>query len=291
VLELGCAHGAFVGLLRGAGFDAVGLELSPWVASFAHRAFGIPMLQGLIENQVLERGAFDVLVLNDLLEHLPDPVRTIGRCVDLLRPDGLLVLQTPCFPVGLTYENLLAGRVPFLEMMSEKIAREHIYLFSRESVARLLASLGLPVLQLEPPAFIYDMYVFAGRVPRFLNCDAAIRGALQATPTGRLVESHLEAVQQMEQYRGEAYNMRHGLQALHAEYQNLERMARNLDAERNRLEAELRERETDRDHLLGRLEDRQDLGPTAIRITRALTRAGRSFPRLASLVKRVMRRG
>ena len=35
VLELGSAHGGFVALLRWAGFDTTGLELSPWVADYA----------------------------------------------------------------------------------------------------------------------------------------------------------------------------------------------------------------------------------------------------------------
>src|SRR5688500_8150391 len=49
VLELGCAHGSFVALLRWTGFDAMGLELSPWLVQLAKDTFDIPMLQGPIE--------------------------------------------------------------------------------------------------------------------------------------------------------------------------------------------------------------------------------------------------
>src|SRR5713101_4073412 len=44
VLELGSAHGGFVALLRSAGFDATGLEMSRWVVDFARQTFGVPML-------------------------------------------------------------------------------------------------------------------------------------------------------------------------------------------------------------------------------------------------------
>src|SRR4051794_25506161 len=37
VLEIGCAHGGFVAMLRQAGFDATGLELSPSIVDFAKR--------------------------------------------------------------------------------------------------------------------------------------------------------------------------------------------------------------------------------------------------------------
>src|SRR5262249_36889670 len=39
VLDVGCAHGGLVALLRSLGYDAVGLELSPWVVDFARQTF------------------------------------------------------------------------------------------------------------------------------------------------------------------------------------------------------------------------------------------------------------
>jgi SAM-dependent methyltransferase len=75
VLEVGCGHGGYVALLGWAGFEAVGTELSPLAASFAQEAFGAKVLTGLIEDQNFKEGSFDVIVLNDVIEHLPDPVR------------------------------------------------------------------------------------------------------------------------------------------------------------------------------------------------------------------------
>jgi SAM-dependent methyltransferase len=46
VLELGSGPGAFVALLNWAGFNAIGLEMSPWVVEFSSRAFGIQVLLG-----------------------------------------------------------------------------------------------------------------------------------------------------------------------------------------------------------------------------------------------------
>ena len=56
-LELGCAHGGFVAMLRSAGFDAHGLELSPSIAEFATRTFGVPILTGPVEEQAIEPGS------------------------------------------------------------------------------------------------------------------------------------------------------------------------------------------------------------------------------------------
>ena len=56
VLELGSAHGGFVAILRWAGFDATGLELSPSITAIARDLFQVPMLDGPIEDQDIEAG-------------------------------------------------------------------------------------------------------------------------------------------------------------------------------------------------------------------------------------------
>jgi 2-polyprenyl-3-methyl-5-hydroxy-6-metoxy-1,4-benzoquinol methylase len=103
ILELGSAHGGFVALMRWAGFDACGLELSPSIVEFARRTFDIPILLGQIEDQQIEPASLDAIVLMDVLEHLPNPVRTLRRCLELLKPEGLLIIQTPEFPIATTY--------------------------------------------------------------------------------------------------------------------------------------------------------------------------------------------
>jgi SAM-dependent methyltransferase len=84
----------FVALLRLAGYDAAGLELSPYVVDFARQTFGVPMLTGPVEQQPIAPGSLDALVMMDVIEHLPDPAGTMRRVASLLKPDGVLVVQT-----------------------------------------------------------------------------------------------------------------------------------------------------------------------------------------------------
>ena len=78
------------------------------------------MLHGPVEDQALAPASFDVIVLNDVLEHLPDPERTMAHCAGLLKPDGLLVIQTPQLPAASDYTVLQAEDNPFLAMMSRR---------------------------------------------------------------------------------------------------------------------------------------------------------------------------
>ena len=159
-LELGCGHGGFVAMQRWAGMDAVGLELSPWLVRQARELFGVPVLEGRLEDQELAAGSWDAVVMMDVLEHLPDPRQTLGRAVSLLRsPGSFLLIQTPCYPAGQSYEALRARDHPFLQQLKPV---EHLYLFSEPAVARLCAELGVGQVHFEPAIFAhYDLFAVA----------------------------------------------------------------------------------------------------------------------------------
>jgi 2-polyprenyl-3-methyl-5-hydroxy-6-metoxy-1,4-benzoquinol methylase len=202
VLELGSAHGGFVALLRWAGFDAQGLEVSSWVVDFARSTFEIPMLLGpLEEQQHLQTKSLDAIILNDVLEHLPDPVCTIRRCLELLTPDGVLLVQTPSYPEALTHADLVGQQSPFLQMIGDKVAREHIYVFSERSVRRLFEQAGCPTLVFEPALFPADMFFVASRNPVPRTVPAEVVERLNSRPVGRLVLALLDQEQQQAQLR------------------------------------------------------------------------------------------
>ncbi len=146
-LEIGCGHGGFVRLLQEVGFDAMGTELSPWVVEFAKRTFDVPVLLGRLETLPLQAG-FRCIAALDVLEHLGDPLDTMRRCRDLLAPDGVLLLQTPCY----------RGEGPGWTMFQPD---EHIHLFTEGSVSMLLRRAGFEAVAIEPSLFPYDMWVVA----------------------------------------------------------------------------------------------------------------------------------
>lgn len=192
VLEIGCAHGGYVALMRWAGYDAAGTEMSPFIVNYARETFGVPVTAGTIEQQNFAPASLDVIVLNDVIEHLPDPVGTLGACARLLKPDGFFIIQTPEYKEHLTYADILATNDLFNVHMKGK-SDEHLYLFSRRSTQRLFAQLGFPQVAFENPIFSYDLFFTASRTPLPVNNDAAIATALMTQrPTGRLVLALLD---------------------------------------------------------------------------------------------------
>jgi len=191
VLEIGCAHGGYVALLRWAGFDASGTELSPWIVDFACKTFGVPVMAGRIEDLSFEPECFDVIILNDVIEHLPDPTGTLNHCSKLLKPDGFFIIQTPEYKEHLTYADLLASKDVFLNHMKGK-NEEHLYLFSRRATQRMWAQIGFSEVMFENPIFPYDLFYTASRAALPVNTPEAIVSALTIQPTGRLVQALLD---------------------------------------------------------------------------------------------------
>jgi 2-polyprenyl-3-methyl-5-hydroxy-6-metoxy-1,4-benzoquinol methylase len=191
VLEIGCAHGGYVALLGWAGFDALGTELDPAVARLGHELFGVRVMAGEVEKQPFGKEAFDVIVLNDVLEHLPDPVATMSHCAGLLSRDGFFVVQTPEYKEHLSYAELKSTDDLFLKHMERK-QDEHLYLYSRRSANGLFSRLGFPQVEFSNPIFAYDMFFTASRSPLPIYSEGAAVEAVSRHPTGRLAQALLD---------------------------------------------------------------------------------------------------
>ncbi|MCE0723365.1 MULTISPECIES: class I SAM-dependent methyltransferase [Legionella] len=190
VLEIGCCHGSFVALMKQAGYMACGLELSPWVIEYGQHIFDVPILLGPVEQAKLEPASFDVIALMDVLEHLPDPEKTMRLCLQLLKPGGCLIIQTPQFKENDVYENLKAARAPFLQLLTHD---EHLYLFSQTSIKRLFSKLGANHIAFEPAIFAhYDMFLIVSRQPLNPHSQDEIEKSLLATASGRMTLALLD---------------------------------------------------------------------------------------------------
>jgi 2-polyprenyl-3-methyl-5-hydroxy-6-metoxy-1,4-benzoquinol methylase len=190
VLEIGCSSGSFVALMRHAGYEASGVEMSPWVVAFGKKTFDVPIRIGPVESLDFPLSSFDVIALMDVLEHLPDPEATMRYCLRLLKPDGLLLIQAPQFKKGMSYNALVESHSQFLAQLKSE---EHLYLFSERSVKELFRRLGAECICFEPAIFAqYDMFLAVSRMLLQVNTTQQIESALLKTSTGRIVLALLD---------------------------------------------------------------------------------------------------
>lgn len=218
-LELGAAHGGFVALLQWAGFEATGLELSPWIADFARKTFGVPMLQGPVERQPIPPGSLDVIAMMDVIEHLPDPIGTLTYCQRLLKPDGLFVIQTPGLPEDKTFEQMRETNDYFVNHLKPD---EHLYLMSRTATRELFARVGCPRVVFEPAIFAqYDQFFVASAGELKEQSPEAIRSTLESAPSNRLVGALLDATERRDYFERECHARLDVINGLVAEVERL----------------------------------------------------------------------
>jgi SAM-dependent methyltransferase len=237
VLELGSGHGGFVGVLRLAGFEAMGIEMSPRVVEFARAILAVPILLGPLEAQDLEPGSFDAIALMGVLEHLSDPTRTMRRSLELLKPDGILLIQTPCYPACAAQDPCSPGDG---ELRGIPEPRAHRHVFSPRSLRDFFHRLGAHHLALEPDrSHPSEMFAVVSRRPLHRPGPAEPERVLTAGPGAWIAQALLDAAHRLDverQHRADVEADRAGrLRVIEEQGQRLHA----LEAERDELRAEV----------------------------------------------------
>lgn len=95
-LEIGACVGLLVDEAKKSGFDAYGMEPSRAGVLAAKNYFHVTLIPKEFSGKTWKKQT-DVIVLNHVLEHLPDPVDIINNVHTVLKRDGVLVIGLPNF--------------------------------------------------------------------------------------------------------------------------------------------------------------------------------------------------
>jgi SAM-dependent methyltransferase len=94
LLDVGCGPGFLLEAARERGWEAVGVDPSPFSVARARRE-GFEAHEGMLEDLDLETASFDALALLQVVEHMTDPRPLLAACRALLKPRGVLLVATP----------------------------------------------------------------------------------------------------------------------------------------------------------------------------------------------------
>jgi 2-polyprenyl-3-methyl-5-hydroxy-6-metoxy-1,4-benzoquinol methylase len=148
ILDVGCGAGGFAASLkeaRGVRLQIWGVEVNAEAAARAAEVVDEVRVGNALEIvPSLPPGHFDCIVLNDVLEHLPDPALLLAGLRPLLSPTGVLVASVPNVRFFWNVWDLaLKGRWDYSD---EGICdRTHLRFFTRSSLAGLFADSGYAV--------------------------------------------------------------------------------------------------------------------------------------------------
>lgn len=142
LLDVGCAYGFLLGQAAHRGWQPQGVELSGDAADHARKTYGVPVFNGRLRDAGLAEGGFDAVVMNDVIEHMTNPLAEIREVHRVLRPGGLFILHTP--NEASPWHWLMGSR--WIHLKPE----EHLYYFSPRTLSDMLRRAGFDVIYARP---------------------------------------------------------------------------------------------------------------------------------------------
>ncbi len=97
LLDVGCFTGNFLLAAREQGWQVEGTEVSERAIEIATSEYGLTIHSGDLTSLDLPDNYYDVVTLSDVIEHVSDPLATIRQIHRILRPGGILYMDTPHF--------------------------------------------------------------------------------------------------------------------------------------------------------------------------------------------------
>lgn len=183
VAEVGCGLGQFSYYLKQLGFAQTAFELSPEICQYIRENMRINVKCGGMSG---EENEYSAIAAFDVLEHLIEPIEFLLLANKLLKDDGILFFQTPCYDATLNYDEMRVQKGKFQQQLLEK---EHVYLYSKDSVTNILHKCGFHYIEFMDAYFgnDYDMFFVASRSKINVNEYAKIKDTIKQKDNGQLI--------------------------------------------------------------------------------------------------------
>jgi len=151
VLDVGSGLCVFLYGMKQAGWDGTALDPDPRAAAHARDRVGVNAVCADFRTAV-GLGRFDLVTFNKVLEHVPDPIDMLTRCLEHVAPGGHVYIELPDGEVAALHG---ADR--------EEFFIDHHHIFSAASLGLLARHAGFRVVELErlqEPSTKYTLRAF-----------------------------------------------------------------------------------------------------------------------------------
>ncbi len=162
LLDVGCGFGYFLEVAQGSFDECWGVDISGHAAE-AVRQKGICCHQGDLAAAQFADRYFDVVVMEDLLEHVSSCGALLSEVRRILRDDGLLAITTPnirSWLATISRDRWVSFKIP-----------EHVVYYSPATIGRVLATNGFHTTEIRPAQQHCSLGFLAQRI-RKLNAGA-----------------------------------------------------------------------------------------------------------------------
>jgi SAM-dependent methyltransferase len=150
LLDIGCGDGLFLGAAASRGWNAVGIEYNPVLATKAARRTDACIVRSSAQALSFESASFDAATLIHVLEHMDQPRTALAEARRILRPGGLLYVAIPVLDAR---TRSLVFRLPSallrrkaLRVLAELWPPDHLLHFPASTLRQAVEREGFEVL-------------------------------------------------------------------------------------------------------------------------------------------------
>ena len=129
LLDIGCATGSLLDVLREGGWETTGVEINCCQAEYARQKRRLDVREAPLEENHFPGAHFTVVLASHLIEHLNDPASLLQEVHRILVPGGHFYITTP---------NIASFQAQFFKNRWRSAIFDHLYLFSVKTLSRLL---------------------------------------------------------------------------------------------------------------------------------------------------------
>jgi 2-polyprenyl-3-methyl-5-hydroxy-6-metoxy-1,4-benzoquinol methylase len=136
ILDIGCSRGWFLDTMEG--WECHGNEITDTYGKAAREKHGDQISIGPFEEYPMREGYFDVITLQDVFDHIREPLDVLKKCYRLLRPGGLIAIKVhniSCLYAKVTGKRFYAVIPP-----------SHLFYYDKATLGRTLEKSGFQVV-------------------------------------------------------------------------------------------------------------------------------------------------
>lgn len=181
VLEFGCSAGMLGKAYKSMNPNTVwhGVEINQDAVANAKDNLDDAWLlnaNDLKPNKTMLSEQYDAIIYGDVIEHLIDPVQSMPKHLELLKPGGEMIACIPNVQHWTIVKDLLQGNWDYRN--AGLMDNTHLRFFTRKSIRKLLLKLGLTLV--EQQRFSHEDTAFAKKVDEKNEIVDVLRLANQA---------------------------------------------------------------------------------------------------------------
>lgn len=149
LLDIGCNIGIFADLAQKNGYNAYGIDLSSKAIEIGKKEFnlGDRLMSGKLEKINFPANKFDIVTYLHVLEHIPDLSAELAKAYEVLKPGGIILIETPNF--NSIWRKILGTRWYPLA------PHQHVWQFDPEPLKNILKNHKYSILEINTH---YNMY-------------------------------------------------------------------------------------------------------------------------------------